>query len=99
MMERTLKTLALAALLASFALTAQAACFADYKAKRNDPLQLHYGVIELPDTACGSDEAAAAQIADRISVDGWILLNVLSRFGAEGLEQRKESAGDYHLRY
>ncbi|MCC6304068.1 MAG: hypothetical protein IT545_02605, partial [Rhodobacteraceae bacterium] len=28
---------------------AAAACYADYKAKREPPLQLHYGVMEIPD--------------------------------------------------
>lgn len=77
---------------------AGAECYADYKAKRDDPLKLHYGVIELPDEAC-TPEAAGPEIAGRIEVDGWVLLNVLEIFGAEGLEQRKESAGDYFLRY
>lgn len=77
---------------------AAASCYADYKAKQDNPLRLHYGVIELPDTACDS-AAAAGQIAARISRDGWQLLNILSIFGPEGLEQRKESAGQYFLRY
>jgi len=87
-----------------FALTlsasaAQAACFADYKAKRDGPLRLHYGVIELPDADCGGRKAAAAAVSDRLSRDGWTLLNVLSVFGPEGLEERKASAGAYFLRY
>jgi hypothetical protein len=78
---------------------AQAACFADYKAKRDDPLQLHYGVIELPDAACTGTGAAGEEIRRRIAAGGWQLLNVVSIFGADGLEQRKESAGEYYLRF
>ena len=78
---------------------AAAACYADYKAKRGNPLQLHYGVIELPDSACGSPGAAAPQVAARIARDGWDLLNVVSVFGSDGLNQRKESAGAYYLKY
>lgn len=77
---------------------ADAACYADYKAKRDNPLRLHYGVIELPDDAC-TPGAASRAIAGRIARDGWTLLNVLSIFGAEGLEERKASAGQFHLRY
>ncbi len=99
MMKSMKKVLTLAALIGSMATMAEAACYADYKAKRDNPLKLHYGVIELPDTACGSTQAAAAQISSRIGVDGWILLNVLSTFGADGLAQRRESAGQYYLRY
>lgn len=80
------------------ALPAQAGCFADYKAKQDNPLRLHYGVVELPDDSCAKGPAAKA-IAPRIAVDGWTLLNVLSIFGPEGLSERKESAGAYFLRY
>jgi len=96
MMKHTLIALGLLVALAS---PASAACYADYKAKRGNPLKLHYGVVELPDTACGSVDAAAAQIASRIGRDGWVLLNVISIFENSGLEQRKDNAGDYFLRY
>ena len=79
--------------------TASAACYGDYKAKRDNPLQLHYGVIELPQQACGSTEAARDVIASRIAVDDWTLLNVLGIFGQDGLAERRESAGRYFLRY
>lgn len=102
MFKKTFKKIAqiatLAAIISSGALMAHAACYVDYKAKRDNPLQLHYGVIELSDDACASG-ATAAQISARIAADGWLLLNVLSQFGSEGLEQRRESAGQYYLRY
>lgn len=77
---------------------ATASCYADYKAKQDNPLRLHYGIIELPDTAC-TKQAAKVQIAQRIAKDGWKLLNVLSVFNADGLGERKSSAGKYFLRY
>lgn len=90
--------LLIAALIAAFAPAAQAACYADYKAKQDDPLRLHYGVAQLPDTACAKPAAAAA-LAPRLASNGWVLLTVLSTFGPEGLAQRKASAGEYFLRY
>jgi hypothetical protein len=96
MMKHALLSLGL---MAAMALPAQAGCYADYKAKRDNPLKLHYGVIELPDTACGSTQAAAQQISGRISGDGWTLLNVLGIFDESGLNQRKDSAGAYFLRF
>lgn len=78
---------------------AQAACYADYKAKRDAPLRLHYGVIALPDRACGNTAAAARIIQRRIGRDGWTLLTVLSTFGDEGLRARRANAGDFYLRY
>jgi hypothetical protein len=78
---------------------AQANCYADYKAKQDQPLRLAYGVAELPDSGCGSTDAAAAVLAPRLAAAGWTLLGVMSIFGPEGLEERKESAGDHFLRY
>ncbi|MHC0052268.1 hypothetical protein [Actibacterium sp. D379-3] len=86
-----------AALLA--ALPASAGCYADYKAKQETPLRLHYGVIELPDAACTGRPAAAREIEKRIARDGWKLLNVMSIFEKGGLAERKESAGKFYLRY
>lgn len=78
---------------------AHAECYADYKAKQESPLRLHYGVAAIPDAACGSRGAAAGALAPRLAADGWTLLNILSIFGPEGLDQRKDSAGPYFLRY
>ncbi|MCR8724323.1 hypothetical protein [Frigidibacter sp. ROC022] len=96
---RLFRSLAPLALLALLAAPARADCYADYKAKQDDPLRLQYGVIQLPDSACGSIRQASAEVSARISRDGWQLLNVLSIFGPEGLDQRRESAGAYYLRY
>lgn len=89
-------TLALA--LAASAAPASAACFADYKAKRDAPFQLHYGVIEISAGAC-NPQAAAAEIAPRIGRDGWQLLAVVSVFDASGLDARRDAAGAFFLRY
>lgn len=81
------------------ALPAEAACYADWKAKQDAPLRLAYGVAELPDAACGGPDAAAAALAPRLASAGWTLLNVVSLFGPEGLEERRASAGDFFLRF
>ncbi|WP_408633686.1 hypothetical protein [Pseudorhodobacter aquimaris] len=87
---------AAALLVLALAGTAQAECYADYKAKRDNPLRLHYGVVALPQSACSSD-AAARFIAPRLAQKGWTLLNILSVFGPEGLAERKANAGAYFL--
>lgn len=95
---RPMKRIAfLAALIFAAPLAAEAACFADYKAKQDNPLRLHYGVIALNGTC--TKRAAAAEIAPRIGRDGWQLLNVLGVFDDSGLAERKDSAGRYYLRY
>ncbi|OCX59869.1 hypothetical protein BFP70_18110 [Thioclava sp. SK-1] len=77
---------------------AQAACYADYKAKQDNPLRLHYGVAQLPDEAC-TKPAAARVLTPRLQAAGWHLLTILSTFGEDGLAERKASAGPYYLRY
>jgi len=93
------RILPLLALLAFFAAPAHAACYADYKAKKDNPLQLHYGVIELPEAACNAPRRARNTVARRIAADGWQLLNIMSTFGPEGLDQRRASAANFFLRY
>lgn len=78
---------------------ANAACFADYKAKQDDPLRLHYGVIRLDGSACNNKRAAANEVSRRIARGGWTLLNVMSIFDEGGLDERKGSAGEYFLRF
>ena len=76
---------------------AHAQCFADYKAKQDNPLRLHYGVAQVSG-AC-SPGNAAQQLGPRLAAQGWTLLQVQSVFGPEGLDQRKASAGQYYLRF
>lgn len=90
--------LAAAFILALIASPAAADCFADYKAKQDDPLRLHYGVAQIADNPCNRG-AAEKELRPRLKADGWLLLNVLSTFGPDGLEERRSSAGPYFLRY
>ncbi|MHA6262935.1 hypothetical protein ACXYMO_07020 [Arenibacterium sp. CAU 1754] len=74
-----------------------AECYADYKAKQDNPLRLHYGVVQLQG-ACKRG-AARAEVSARLADQGWTLLNILSVFGPEGLEERRANAGGYYLRF
>ncbi len=76
---------------------AQAACYADYKAKQDNPLRLHYGVAEVSGDC--TVRSAEGQLGPRLSRDGWQLLNVLGVFDDAGLDERKDSAGEFFLRY
>lgn len=100
-MKRTLRILALAAILCAPGLVQAAGCFADYKAQRTQggALELHYGVIELSQSACSDPRAAQSQVAARIAAGGWQLLRVMSTFDSSGLNGRKSNAGSYFLRY
>lgn len=80
--------------------TAQAACFVDYKAKKDNPLRLHYGVMQVGEAACNQGpRAAAPDVARRLQAGGWTLLNVVSAFRDSGLNQRRDSAAEYFLRF
>jgi hypothetical protein len=80
-----------------FSGAAAAECYADYKAKQDNPLRLHYGVAQLQG-AC-TKAAVKAELQQRLERQGWTLLTVLSVFGPEGLASRKDSAGTYYLRF
>jgi hypothetical protein len=84
--------------LALFAAAPAQACYADYRAKMDDPLRLHYGVIDLPDTAC-TIQAATPLITNRLAAAGWELLQIISIFDESGLAERRSDAGDHFLRY
>jgi hypothetical protein len=77
----------------------QAECYADFKAKQDNPLKLAYGVSQVSDAACGDTGAARAELAGRLQAAGWTLLKILSTFGPEGLGERQSSAGEFFLRF
>jgi len=96
-MRHLLIRLTLAAVIALPASAATAECYADYKAKQDNPLRLHYGVIELQGPC--KRKPARAEVSARLAQNGWTLLNVMSVFGAEGLEKRRANAGNFYLRF
>lgn len=77
---------------------ADAACYASYKAKRDDPLKLHYGMMQLPDEQC-NPKAATQALALRLLPHGWILLNLLTVSLNIPTPTQKENAGENFLRY
>lgn len=96
----SMRTVALclsALLLLATGAQAQEACYADYKASREKPLRLQYGVAEIFGEC--TVRAAESELEPRLAQDGWQLLEVIATFDASGLEERRESAGEYFLRY
>ena len=81
-----------------FSTPVNSACFVDYKAKKNNPFQLHYGVMEVSSSQC-TKSMAEKVVRKRIELGGWLLLGVITLFDETGLEIRKESAGKYFLLY
>ena len=97
MLQKTLIPLSIALALTLASPISAAECYADYKAKKDAPLRLHYGVVQL-NGPCQKG-SAKSEVAARIAPGGWTLLNVLSVFGPEGLQQRKANAGSFYLRF
>lgn len=93
------RLLLVSVLVALMALPAQAECYVDYKAKRDNPHGLAYGVSQVSDAVCDKPNQAKAELAPRLAADGWTLLKILSSFGPEGLDERRANAGDFFLRY
>ncbi len=91
------RTLLLSLAFSGLTAAANAACYADYKAKQDDPLRLHYGVAEITGPCTAAN--ATVELAPRVAQDGWTLLNIVTTFDDAGLNERKESAGDFFLRY
>jgi len=56
---------------------ASAACVAEYKAKRDNPLRLDYGTVTIPDDAC-TVAAAQAIVSEQLAQRGWTLLSIVS---------------------
>lgn len=67
----------LAFLMAFTASAASAACTVEYKAKRDNPLRLEFGVTTVPDSAC-TKAAARSIVAAQLAQRGWQLLNIVS---------------------
>ncbi|WP_235191433.1 hypothetical protein [Palleronia rufa] len=95
-MPRFLTPILVALVLVLGAAAADAACLVEYKAKRDAPLRLHYGIIELADAECANPGPA---VAGRIAADGWELLTVMGKLTPQQAEQRRSDAGPFYLRY
>ena len=78
---------------------AQAVCYADYKASRDNPFKLHYGVVRIDAEPCTMSDQVLHDVAERLKASGWKLLQVQSVFDDSGLEQRRKDAGQYFLRF
>lgn len=98
-MRRIAKILIVGCLVAVTASSASAACFADYKAKQENPLRLHYGVVEVNVQPCQMSSAVSDNVSRRVAAGGWMLLQIESVFDKTGLEARKRDAGEFYLRF
>ena len=66
-----------ATLLALTASAASAACVAEYKAKRDNPLRLDHGTVTVQSSTC-TVAAVQSQVRSQLASRGWTLLSILS---------------------
>lgn len=100
-MFRTFKRLLAPALLVlAMAMPGAAAadCYVSYKAKQDNPLRLHFGVLVIGGS-CPSTNAAARQASNRLASGGWTLLNVLRVAPSPPSSAERANAGQYYLRF
>ena len=64
-------------LMAFTASAANAACVAEYKAKRDNPLRLDHGTVTVQSNTCTAD-AVREQVRSQLAARGWTLLSILS---------------------
>jgi len=76
-MTRNILTLSIVLLMAAgLTAAAQAACVAEYKAKRDNPLELYYNVAQISGPCTKAN--ARAQLQAQLARQGLTLLKVLS---------------------
>lgn len=82
--------------LAALPAAAGADCYAEYKAKQDDPLRLHYGILRLSGPC---PDRAEDVLRGRLAGTGWTLLDVVALSPDEPDDDRKADAGEFYLRY
>ena len=94
-MRRSLVIPLLILTLAALPGAAAADCFIHYKAKRDNPLRLHYGIVQVSGSCPGSPAGA---VSSRISSAGWSLLNVTKVTQSPPTASEISSAGSHYYR-
>ena len=72
-------------------------CFVLYKAKKDNPLKLHLGLMKI-DRTC-SDDAIEAVLRRRLQPAGWSLLQIVNVSQDIAVEKIKRDLGEYFLKY
>ena len=72
-------------------------CFILYKAKKDNPLKLHLGLMKI-DRTC-SDDAIEVILRRRLLPAGWSLLQIVNVSQDIAVEKIKRDLGEYFLKY
>ena len=72
-------------------------CFVLYKAKKDNPLRLHLGLMEIERQCTDVDIEALSQ--QRLKSDGWSLLQIVDRSQKIDTKNIESDLGEYFLKY
>lgn len=78
---------------------AHADCYVEYKAKKDSPLRLHYGIMRLKNGSCPSKSAGASAAKERLARGGWTFLNVVGMSESKPSAKKRSNAGANYLKY
>ncbi len=72
-------------------------CFILYKAKKDNPLRLHVGIMEIERQCVDTDIEVLSQ--QRLKPDGWSLLQIVNRLQKIDTKKLESDLGEYFLKY
>lgn len=72
-------------------------CFILYKAKKDMPLKLHLGLMQINEKCSMKD--IEIKINKRLNLSGWTLLQIVKATENVKVEKMKRNLGDYFLKY
>lgn len=87
-------TAALLVVSLAFPSAAAADCYVHYKAKRQTPYGLHYGIVQLS----GCPSSPAGTVMSRIASGGWELLGIVKVTTSPPTSSERRSAGSHYYR-
>ena len=72
-------------------------CFVLYKAKKDNPLKLHLGLMQVNKPCSG--KSLEIVVSNRLNPSGWLLLKIVNTIESVETEKMKSELGDYFLKY
>lgn len=72
-------------------------CFYEYKAKQDDPLRLHVGILQT-NHKCGANQAMA-ELRQRLDAGGWKLIQVVTSFEERPSNEQLQKYGHFIFKY
>ena len=87
-----------AAATVAMAMPASAACYAEYRAQQQSPVQLAFGVAEIRSGSCDA-QSAAAYLRSALARSGWTLSNIVSTVSTNSAPGNSGYTNGHYLRF